>query len=300
MVNKARGELLSITDKVVLTATFYNNLGNPVDADFFPTISIVEPSGNVLLSPRSSGVQQIDTGKYSYTFSIDLGASLGVWSDIWQGSIDGYITTQTLSFVVFDSNLSEVISPDGYIGLGDDPGFHYSQTAILNINKLIKTLKQRLASSAKIQKTDDDGNIYYQDCDIFSIDTLTTFLAASLADINSIPHFTSFTFDHTNIIDLLHNLIVEGATVYALASQALVERGREWTITDNGINLNVPTSSELLNSQYSQLLTTHFDKVKLIKASMKPMPLGLGNLTMTNGTNPLARRLQTLRARRLF
>lgn len=300
MANKARGELLSVTDRVVLTATFYNNLGVPTDTDTFPTISLVQPTGSVLFSPSSSGVQRMSTGVYAYGYTIDLSGPLGVWNDIWQGSISGDVTTQTLNFVVFDSNLPGVISPDGYHALGDDPGFDYSQTSILNINKLLKTLRARLNSSGKIQDMDSDGNIYYRDCDIFSVDTLVTFLAASLAEFNAIPHFTTFNFDHTNIVDMFHYIFVEGAAIYALSSQALIERGREWQITDNGIAVNVPTVSELMNSQYSQMYTTHLEKLKQIKASMKPGPQGLGSLTMTNGTNPLARRLSTLRARRLF
>lgn len=300
MANKARGELLSVTDRVVLTATFYDSLGVVTDTDLFPTISIVQPTGSILFSPTSSGVQRMSAGVYAYSFDIALAGLLGVWSDIWQGSIGGTVTTQTLNFVVFDSNLPAVISPDGYYALGEDPGFHYSQTSILNINKLVKTLRARLNSSGKIGLIDANGNTYYQDCDIFSVDTLVTFLAASLAEFNAIPHFTQFNFDHTSIIDLFHYILVEGATIYALSSQALIERGREWQIQDNGISVNVPTISELLNSQYSQMYTTHLDKLKQIKASMKPGPAGLGSLTMTNGTNPLARRLSTLRARRLF
>lgn len=299
MANKARGELLSLTDTVVLTATFYDNLGEPVDTDSFPTVSIIQPSGSVLRALSSSGVQKMDTGVYAFSFDISLGNSLGVWTDIWQGSVDGSVETQTLNFVVFDSNLPAVISPDGYYALGDDPGFHYSQTAILNINKLMKTLRARLSSSGKIQQMDADGNVFYSDCDIFSVDTLVTFLATSLSGINQIPHFTFFQMDQTTIIDLLHEVIVEGATIYALASQALIERGREWTISDQGINVQVVSISEILNTQYSQLLTTHLEKVKQIKASMKPSPLGLASGNVV-GTNPITRRLSTLRARRLF
>lgn len=299
MVIKARGELLSVTDNVALTATFYDGLGNPTDTGLFPQISIVQPSGSVLFAPSSSGVQQIGTGKYSYTFSIPYAGPEGVWTDVWQGGPDGYVSTQTLNFIVFASNLYSPLSSDGYYQLGEDPGFNYSQTAILNINKLLKTLKSRLSSSGKVQMTDANGNITYGDCDIFSIDTLVTFLAASLTEFNAIPHFTQFTWENTTIIDLFHQILVEGAVIFALGSQALVERGREWNITDSGISVVVPTQSELLNTQYSQLLTLHFDKVKLIKSSMKPGPVSLGTLSTTSGS-PLARRLSTLRARRLF
>lgn len=299
MAIKARGELLSLTDKVALTATFYDGLGNLSDTATFPKISIIQPSGNVLFTLSSVGVQRMSLGKYSYTYEIPFGGSLGVYNDIWQGNIDGYTQTQTLSFVVFDSDLSGVVSIDGYHQLGEDPGFHYSQTAILNINKLMKSVKARLNSSGKIQTIDDNGNTVYSDCDIFSVDTLTTFLASSLSEFNAIPHFSNINFEHTSMIDLFHYIIVEGAVIYAMASQSLVERGREWSVSDSGISVTIPTVSELLNSQYSQMYTTHLEKLRQIKASMKPGAIGLGNLTSTTGS-PLARRLSTLRARRLF
>lgn len=299
MAIRARGELLTLTDRVALTATFYDGLGLPHNTDLMPKVSLVQPSGNVSLLPTSSGVQQIAVGKYQYTFSIPYGGPAGVWNDIWQGSVNGTTSTQTLNFLVFNSNLYEVMSPDGYVHLGQDPGFHYSQVAILNINKLLKSLRARLSSSGKMKITNPDGSVDYVDCDIFSIDTLTTFLAASLSDINYVPHFTRFTFEDTDIIDLLHGLIVEGAMIYALSSQALLERGSEFTITDSGIGFNPPTMSELLNSQFGTLLASHFEKVKLVKQSMKPSPLGLGMATTTNGSTT-ARRLSLLRARRMF
>lgn len=300
MATKARGELLSITDRVVLTATFYDDLGEPVDTDFYPTVSIVQPSGGVSIGPTSSGVQQIGTGTYSYSYDIAYGSSLGIFNDIWQGTVNGLVQTQTLSFVVFDSNLPAVISPDGYVALGEDPGFHYSQLEIMNINKLIKTLRERLRSSGKVARVDSDGNTYYQDCDIFSVETLVSFLCASLSMFNQIPHITFFQWSHTNIVDLFHEVLVEGAVIYALGSQSLIEAGRAWNLSDNGISVQVPMVHDLMNSQYSQLLTMHQDKVKYIKASLKPGPASLGSLSMTNGTNPIARRLSTLRARRLF
>ena len=296
---RARGELLSITDKVALTATFYDGFGIPKNTDSFPKVSLVQPSGNVSMLPTSNGVQGLGNGKYQLTFNIPYAGPLGVWRDIWQGDINGTTSTQTLSFVVFDSNLYDVMSPDGYVHLGQDPGFHYSQIAIMNINKLLKTLRARLNSSGKMKITNPDGSVDYVDCDIFSVDTLITFLASSLSDINYVPHFTYFTFEDTGIIDLLHGLIVEGAVIYALGSQSLLERGNEFTIQDSGIGFNPPAMSELLNSQFGTLLTSHFEKIKLVKASMKPGPLGLGSATATNG-NYLARRLSMLRARRMF
>jgi hypothetical protein len=298
MAIKARGELLEPTDIVNLVVQFTDTFGNPANTTSFPQISLIQPSGNVALLPTSAGVSQVDVGKYLYQFTAPFNGPMGVWNDVWIGTVDGIVHTNTLSFVISHTNLP-AINSDGYVHLGDDPGFNYSQTAINNINKLLKTLKARLNSSGKAKSVDAFGNITYVDCDVFSVDMLVTFLADSLTAFNEVPYFTFFTFEDTDIIDQFHNILVEGATLMALASQALIERGREFQITDNGINFTPPTVSELLNTQYNTLLTNYYDKLKYIKNSMRPAPKGLGTLRPL-ATNPQFLRLRHLRARQLF
>lgn len=299
MAIKARGELLEPTDVVNLTVIFYNNMGIPTNTDTFPQVSLVQPSGLVALPPTSVGVSQVDVGKYLYQFAIPINGPMGVWNDVWQGSIGGIVITSTLSFVVEHTDLP-AINSDGYAHLGDDPGYNYSQIAILNINKLLKTLKARLNSSGKSKSKDQFGNVIYVDCDIFSVDMLVAFLANALTDFNQIPFFTFFSFEDTPIIDQFHDILVEGATLMALASQALIERGREYSLTDNGVTFTPPLVSELLNTQYNTLLTNYYDKLKFIKASMRPNPLGLGTLTIGAARNPMIARLRHLKARQIL
>lgn len=299
MAVHSRGELSGPNDQINLTATFYDQFGNPANTTGFPSISIISPTGLVILSPTTAGIQQIDVGKYLFAFTIPFNGPYGVFEDIWQGNVGGVIQTQTLSFIVENTQLPKIINSDGYVALGDDPGFHYSQVATRNIDKLLKTLKARLNSSGKAKTTDGFGNVIYVDCDIFSVDMLTTFLANALTDFNQVPYFTFFDFDDTPIISQFHDILVEGATLMALASQALIERGREFSITDNGVNFNPPTVSELLNTQYSTLLTQYYDKLKYIKNSMRPSPIGLGTLRPL-ASNPQFTRLRHLRARQIF
>jgi hypothetical protein len=296
---KARGELIDVTDQVNLIVQFKDAMGNPINADSFPQISIVQPSGTVLLAPTSAGVAQAATGQYSYIFTVPINGPYGVFNDIWIAYINGFRVEATLSFVVTHTQIP-AINTDGYAHLGDDPGFHYSQCAIRNINKLIKSLRARLNSSGKAKSTDGYGNVTYVDCDIFSVDMLTTFIATALWDFNQVPYFTFFTFDEDCFVDQFGEILVEGATLYSLASQALIERGREYQITDNGLSFNPPTVSELLQTQYSTLLTQYWDKLKYIKNSLRPSPRGLGVFSMNSGINPAFARLRHLRARRLF
>lgn len=299
MTIKHRGELIDVTDQVELTVQFKDTMGNPVNTDSFPTISIVQPSGLVCLAPTSTGVMQLETGKYSFIFTVPINGPYGVFNDVWVGYINGFRVETTFSFVVNHTQIP-AINSDGFVHLGDDPGFKYSQCALININKLIKSLKARLNSAGKAKAADSHGNTIYVDCDIFSVDMLTTFIATALWDFNQVPYFTFFTFDEDVLVDQFGEILVEGATLYALASQALIERGREFQITDNGLNFNPPTVSELMQTQYSTLLSHYWEKLKYIKNSLRPAPRGLGVFSMNSAINPAFARLRHLRARRLI
>jgi hypothetical protein len=130
---------------------------------------------------------------------------------------------------------------------------------------------------------------------------LIDFIATTITNFNAIPFFSFYTFEDTLFIDQFMAILVEGATLIALASQALIERGREFQITDNGVNFNPPTVSELLQTQYSALLASYDTKLKFIKDSMRPSPLSLGTFSMTNGgLNPAIRALRHRREKQLF
>src|SRR5579859_3422391 len=66
--------------------------------------------------------------------------------------------------------------------LGQDIDFDFSQQAIMNINRLLKLFKMRLASRGKAKTTHKDGNVIYIDSDIYSTDQLVGFLVLSLSD----------------------------------------------------------------------------------------------------------------------
>lgn len=300
MAIRVRGEMLSVTDQVSLSILFRDQNGDPVNTDSFPQISIIQPSGLVLLAPTSVGVTNDSVGNYSYIFTVPFNGPLGVFNDIWLGYVGGIRAEAILSFVVSNTNIPS-INIDGYFALGDDPGFDYSQAAIKNINKLIKSLKMRLNSSGKSVATDSYGNKIYVDCDIFSIEMLVTFLATALWDFNQVPFFTYFQFDQDWFVDQFGAILVEGAVLQALASKALIEKSRESVITDNGISFQPASVSELMSTQYSTQFAAYNEKLKLIKNNLRMQPLGLGTFNMNSGaTNSVLRRYAHLRARRLF
>jgi len=129
MAIKSRGELIDVTDQVNLTIQFKDTNGDPVDTDSFPTISIIQPSGLVAIAATSAGVTKISTGKYSFIYTVPINGPYGVFNDIWVGYINGFRVEANFSFVVLHTQVP-AINTDGYVHLGDDPGFQYSQAAI--------------------------------------------------------------------------------------------------------------------------------------------------------------------------
>lgn len=123
-----------------------------------------------------------------------------------------------------------------------------------NIKYLVELLKDRLGDSSNTA-------IYSNKC-------LENFLNLSLSEFNQTPIFTNYSFNNDIIVNMFSEVLIEGATLYALASQALLERGREFVITDNNISLTPPNISDMLNTQYCELLKYHFEKLKLIKSNI--------------------------------
>lgn len=302
--SKTRGQIIQPTETITLTVTFTSN-GIPTDLATFPQISIIQPSGQVLFSFTGSGVYKTGTGMYGFDLTTGVNSAHGVWTDLWRGTkadgYDGYLTDlQERNFIVDYTELPGGPLSDGYFHLGDQVGFTYSQAEIFNINKLLKGLKARLNSAGLRKGTDQFGNPIYQQCDIYSIDTLVAFLAAALTEFNAIPHTTHFTFGDDDFIDTYYAVLIQGAVIWALASKALISRGMEFSLTDNGVSFSPPSISELLNTQYTTELANFTEKLKFIKNSMKPASLGVGGLTISTSRNPAVARLRHLRARQIF
>jgi len=71
-------------------------------------------------------------------------------------------------------------------------------------------------------------------------------------------------------------------------------------LNDNGISFNPPTLSDLMSTQYSAEMANHLEKLKLIKHSMPPNPLGLGSLNITSSKSPILSQLGARRSRQII
>lgn len=98
---------------------------------------------------------------------------------------------------------------------------------------------------------------------------LTSFLTLSLSEFNQTPYFSNFTFEDTKLIELVTDLLIEGAVLNALASKSLIEKGREFKINDAGVYFDPPSVSDMMQTQYATLLSHHWQKLRLVKENIR-------------------------------
>jgi len=284
---------------VELYVRFLDAAGNPVNADATPRVEITDSVGTIQKSLTNIGVSLADDpGLYLFSYTIPLTAPDGYWSDRWVAVIGNETVTTTFDFQVLSAGtMQEAEEPNHEPG--DDVDFKFCKEEVAGINKLLKILKKRLKSSGVRKVPDGAGGFIDEPCNIFSDTELICFLINSLSEFNQIPHFTSFTFADQVICERFLDVLVQGAVLLALAAQALIEKGREFSISDNGVTYQPPAVSDILNTQYSTQLADYKEKLKFIKANIKPAPVALGTFRVTS-INPNFLRLRHLRQRQIL
>lgn len=281
---------------VNLDITIANSLGQPTDADALPSVQIVDSASATKRVYSASGVLHMDTGKYRLPYSIPSTGPTGTWADSWRSLVNGTAVTGSFTFSVLNATLSMTEDPGPEVG--DAVVEDWDDAEIDGINILMKMLKARLKNNNQAETKDAFGNITYTDCYVFTDAELEQFIKASLSEFNQTPHRTDFHFSDLMIYDTHAYIIVEGAYILAVASQMLIEAGREFTVTDNGITMQPPPLSSTLNNQLSTFITRHTDMLKYIKTSMKPAPRGIGSYRVL-AVAPAYLRLRHLRERKI-
>jgi len=285
---------------VDLYVRFVDATGAPVNADNTPQIEIHDSAGTLRQRLTNIGVGLVNDdqdGLYHYVYEIPENAPDGYWTDRWLAEIGNETVESSFEFYVTSSgDISEDDEP--VFVPGDDVPWDFTQDEVYGINILLKMVKCRVKNDGTRKVR--EGNTYIDvPCSIFTDTELVCFLVNSLSSFNQYPHFTQFHFSDVQIYELFAEIITQGAVLLALAAQALIEKGREFSITDNGVTYQPPQVSEILNSQYSAQLQDYKEKLKQIKTSLKPEPRGLGTFRVT-AINPNFLRLRHLRERQIL
>ena len=295
-----------VGERVILKIQYYNSVGLATDPDSTPEIRIRNSRGEVVVKRTSNGVTREDVGMFVYYYDVQQDAILGLWEDSWETTITGIQLINDFSFLVLDEETDQDIT--GSVTLGDDVDFDFSQQELEGVNILLKYLKCRLRSEGKKPKRDQFGafiqdaygEIVYEECNVFSDEILACFLCQALSEFNMVPFFTAYTFADPLIKTLFSSAIVEGAYVIGLASQSLVEKGRDFQISDGGISYQPPQLGDFLSSHYGTWLSTYRERLKFIKNNIRPGPVGFGTFTNLASGAPAFTRLRHLRARRII
>jgi hypothetical protein len=289
-------------EDVVLSIQYYGTDGLATNTDATPEITIKDLQGTTVLGPTNTGVSRSDTGLYIYTYAVPALADKGNWTDSWSAAIGSISVQNVFQFLVLDAASSTA----GTIRLGDDVAFDFNDAELLGINTLLKFLKARLRNNGKKPVRDQFGAIQYdsygdiitEECNVFTDDILVCFLCQALSEFNMVPFFTSFTFADQVIYKLFAAALTEGAYIFALASQALVEKGREITISDGGLSFQPPVLADFLQSQYGTWITSYRERLKFMKNSIRPGPISYSTYSL--GSSPAFARLRHLRSKKII
>ncbi len=288
-----------------LEIQYSDQSGSYVDPSAYPTVTIVNPDNNTEVNADfTSGVMRQDTGLYYYDYTVADNALLGVYKDVWSVSVNGIPFNKLLTFTV-NTQTSPIVAEAGQ---EIDPLL--SQSATKNILLLMKLLRTRLGSDGVRRKRDSfgkfildlNGGFVMEPCNVFTTEELYTFLKASLAEFNSIPHFTGFTFEDPTFVNTFQHELTEGAFIMGMALQGLREKGREFVMTDDGLSYQPPMIADYLKGFLSDFMASYRERIKFIKCNMKPSPIGFGTVYSLGGggASPAFLRLRHLRSRQII
>ena len=274
-----------VGEYIRLEAQFADSAGNPKDASTPPTIQITDAAGAVAVATTDDFVFRIGLGRYRYQLTVPDGYTAGTWNDTWVGSIDGYQLQAIFDFHVDSRGTISAVgtTPEPEMELGDEVKHDYSQEEVRGINILLKTLNSKLRNVA----FKSDGTR----CDVFDQDDLIEFICAGLSEFNATPTITGFNFADQAVYTTFKDVITTGAMLQAWYGQSILEAGKEWTVTDNGVTINPPQISAAITNIYNSQLSDYRAKLKEIKRNLRPSPRGMGAGSILVN-NPAAARLR--------
>lgn len=133
---------------------------------------------------------------------------------------------------------------------------------------LIMGLRKRLGDnrpdryqfSDKVEKWDDDE--------------LLEFLMDSVDDFNLETPLTYFSLE--TCPDIMRGIILEGAFIYSLIRQGVLESNEKFSYSDHGLSLTLDKYVGY-NAVWNTLLAAHIERRRRVKRQLQPSFLGLGS-----------------------
>ena len=127
--------------------------------------------------------------------------------------------------------------------------------------KIIKALDIRLNHIGKKTTNDENGNSIVVDSRLF---TEEQFIDAIEASIATAGLFLAGPDNVRNNLDFYQDIVTHGALLTILSGHALLERGRECKIVDNGVVLDPPDISNILMEQWYKEYDVYMEKLRML------------------------------------
>lgn len=134
----------------------------------------------------------------------------------------------------------------------------------MNQNYYIGLVRARLGDDVinSCNKTDENGVFHEEKSYVYKDEQILQYLELSLRRLNLLfdKNFEPYDSGLIKFTDLL----VQGAVINALASKALLEKGREFVIKNDNVLFNPPDVSELLTKQWINEQVDYDAKVRYL------------------------------------
>lgn len=136
----------------------------------------------------------------------------------------------------------------------------------MKLDYYVKLVRARLADDGTIKAKDNLGNEIYVKSQVYTDDQIHSFLEGSLQRLNTLlPKGLSFEATPIEVFELA-DLVIQGAVITALASKALVEKGREFALLDGGVEYHPPSVSDTMMRQWEVELTDYRSKIEMVRS----------------------------------
>ena len=135
------------------------------------------------------------------------------------------------------------------------------------LDTLVDLVNFRIAATGKKPETDKDGNINYVESALFDRKDVERAISLSLAAFNMAVFPTYLKIEDEENMMQLSDLLVTYASYLLLVRQSLLEKGREYTIQDNGVGWTPPLLADFVYNVARELHENWWRAVTELKGS---------------------------------
>lgn len=138
-------------------------------------------------------------------------------------------------------------------------------STLKSLTALTELVQFRIAAVSKQQIIEPNGNVKIVEASIFEPEDVQRALNLSLSAFNMSPPVTYLKFTDEENMDQLSDLLVTYAAHLLLTNKALVEKGREYSVKDNGIEYEAPQLGNFLLGTSDNLYRYWYERVRVLK-----------------------------------